>query len=396
MERLGVWEVVDIPKGHNLLNTVWIFCKKYNQDGVLSKFKAQLCAAGNFQVKGENYAKTYPPTGRPTSLCLLLAMGFSSKLDIHQMDVKNAFLNGKLEETIYLCAPAGLKISLGKCLHLLKSIYGLKQAPCMWYRELSSFFAAANFSPSEADPCLFVSNNADWKCWVHVYVDDMVIVSKDVDRFKKLILSRYLMEDLGPMRHLLGMKIDISGSSLRLSQDVYTKKILAQYGLSDCKSVLTPMIPNTCLVKATPEEITKFKLLGINYQQAIGLLNYLAVSTRPGILFTMLQLSQHLESPGIHHWMACVHLLRYLLGTVSRGITLDGSIAPVKVYADADYANEKDNTFSYVGYLAMLGDSLISWKAKKHKDSVLSSTTKAEYTAMYEGAREAVWLERLL
>jgi hypothetical protein len=266
----------------------------------------------------------------------------------------------------------------------------------VWYHELLSFFAAANFSPSDADPCLFVSNNADWKCWVHVYVDDMVIVSKDVDRFKKLILSQYLMEDLGPMRHLLGMKIDTSGSSLRLFQDVYTKKILAQFGLSDCKSILTPMVPNTCLVKATPEEITKFKLLGINYQQAIGLLNYLAVSTWPDISFMMSQLSQHLENLGIHHWMACVHLLCYLLGTVSRGITLGGSIAPVKVYADADYANEKDNTFSYVGYLAMLGDSLISWKAKKHKDSVLSSTTKAEYTAMYEGAREAVWLERLL
>ncbi|PLW08754.1 hypothetical protein PCANC_21880 [Puccinia coronata f. sp. avenae] len=396
MERLGVWEIVDIPKNHELLNTVWIFRKKYDQNGVLSKFKARLCAAGNFQVEGENYAETYAPTGRPTALRSLLAMGHSNGLQIHQMDVKNAFLNGKLEDTIYLRAPAGLTIPHGKCLHLLKSIYGLKQAPRVWYHELSSFFTSANFSPSDADPCLFVSNDANWKCWVHVYVDDMVIVSRDVNHFKELISSRYLMDDLGPMKHLLGMKIEPSGSGLKLSQDVYTKKILDKFGMSECKSVLTPMVPNTRLSKATPEEISKFRVLGINYRQAIGLLNYLAVSTRPDISFVMSQLSQHLENPGIQHWAACVHLLRYLSGSVSRGITLGGSIEPLKVYADADYANEKEDAFSYVGYLAMLGDSLISWKSKKHKESVSSSTTEAEYTAMYEGAREAVWLERLL
>jgi hypothetical protein len=218
MASLGVWEVVDIPKNHNLLSTVWILCKKYDKKGNLSKFKARLCAAGNFQVEGENYAETYAPTGCPTALQLLLATGFLHGLDIHHMDVKNAFLNGKLDETIYLCAPAGLTIPKGKCLHLLKSIYGLKQAPRVWYHELSSFFSSAGFSPSDAEPCLFVLDHPKWECWVHVYVDNMVIVSKDISRFKKLIASQYLMDDLGPLKHLLGMKIGTSDSSIHLSQ----------------------------------------------------------------------------------------------------------------------------------------------------------------------------------
>jgi hypothetical protein len=104
------------------------------------------------------------------------------------------------------------------------------------------------------------------------------------------------MEDLGPMKHLLGMKIKTSGSGLRVSQDIYTKKILEKFGMSDCKSVLTPMVPNTCLAKALSENITKFCLLGINYWQAIGLLNFLAVSTRTDISFSMSQISQHLEN----------------------------------------------------------------------------------------------------
>jgi hypothetical protein len=97
-------------------------------------------------------------------------MGISCELDIHQMDVKNTFLNGKLDKTIFLRAPAGLKIPKGKCLHLLKSIYSLKQAPWVWYHELSLFFTSAGFSPSKADPFLFVLDDAEWKCWVHIYV----------------------------------------------------------------------------------------------------------------------------------------------------------------------------------------------------------------------------------
>ena len=152
MARLGVWKIVDIPAGVELLNTVWIFRKKFDQDGNLSKYKARLCAAGNLQVEGVNYAETYAPTGRPTALRALLSMGVFHNFEIHQMDVKNAFLNGKLDETIYLRAPAGLSLPKGKCLLLVKSIYGLKQAPRVWHHELSSFFKSIQFSPSPADP----------------------------------------------------------------------------------------------------------------------------------------------------------------------------------------------------------------------------------------------------
>jgi hypothetical protein len=163
--------------------------QKSDKNGNLTNYKAQLCAAGNFQVKGINYNKTYATTGFPTALCALLSMGTLKGLEIHQMDIKNVFLSGKIDETIYLCAPAGLSIPLGKFLYLLNSIYGLKQAPRVWHHKLSQFFKSINFLPLPA--CPFVSNNPGWDCWVHVYIDNMVIVSKDVARFKQLVNARY-------------------------------------------------------------------------------------------------------------------------------------------------------------------------------------------------------------
>jgi hypothetical protein len=141
--------------------------------------------------------------------------------------------------------------------------------------------------------------------------------------------------------------------------------------------------------------MSEFQALGINYRRAIGLLNYLAVSTRPDISFAMSKLSQYLENPSSQHWAACIHLLRYLCGSSSRGITLGASIEPVKIFIDADHANDTINSYSYFSYLVLLGDSIVSWKSKKNP-SVSSSTTKAEYTALYEGGREAVWIKRLL
>jgi hypothetical protein len=112
MARLEVWRVVDIPPGESLLSTVWVFQKKFDENGKLSKYKARLCTASNFQVEGLNYAKTYAPTGWPTALWAPLSMGVAKNLDIHQMDVKNAFLNGNLDKTISLRAPAGLCLLL--------------------------------------------------------------------------------------------------------------------------------------------------------------------------------------------------------------------------------------------------------------------------------------------
>jgi hypothetical protein len=182
----------------------------------------------------------------------------------------------------------------------------------------------------------------------------MVIVSRDVHRFKELVSSQYLMEDLGLLKHLIGMKIKCIGNAIWLSQDVYVNEILATYGMLDVRTAETLSVPNTRLVPATNQERADFLKMGINYRRAVGLLNHLAVSTCPEILFAMSQLSQHLEDPRSQHWEACVHLLRYLANTQTRGINLGNSISPVKIFTNTNHANDKINSYSYFGYLVML------------------------------------------
>lgn len=156
------------------------------------------------------------------------------------------------------------------------------------------------------------------------------------------------------------------------------------------------MKPNTRLIKSSDVEHHSFLQLKINYREALGLLNYLSVSTRPDISFTVSQLSQHLEKPGIHHWKAVIHLLRYLAGTQTHGILLRGSdnLSEVDIYTDADFANCTDDRRSYSGYITTLAGSLLSWRAKKQQ-TVSTSTTEAEYRALFEGVQESVWLKYL-
>jgi hypothetical protein len=400
MDQAGVWNSVPIPPATSLLGTVWVFRKKTDAEGNVIKYKARLCAQGSRQTQGEDYNLTYAPTGRSAALRTALLIGLSKGFDIHQMDAKNAFLNGVLSEEIYLRTPAGVNLPANHCLKLIKSIYGLKQAPRVWYQALKDFFLSVKFNPSPADPCLFVSAVPGWECFVHVYVDDMVIISPDVDRFKKLISSKFRMEDLGEAQHLLGIKLDrFAPDRMFLSQKSYTAQILADYGMSDCRITSTPMVQNTRLVPASPADIEQFRRAGHDYRRALGLLNYLSVSTQPDISFTVSQLSQHFESPGMTHWNAVIHLLRYLRGTLNCGLLLDGSsmvnAQHVTIYTDADYANSTTDRKSYGGYISMIGSTLISWKSKK-QPTVSTSTTEAEYRALYDGVQEAVWINNLL
>ncbi|POW23147.1 hypothetical protein PSHT_00451 [Puccinia striiformis] len=250
-------------------------------------------------------------------------------------------------------------------------------------------------SAPRANPCLLRSLVEGWECFVHVYMDDMVVISNDVARFKSLISDRFVMDDLGPINSLLGMKIKHCDNHLTLSQEKYISSILEEYNLSTCRSVPTPMIPNTCLVEATQQEKDEFSKLQVNYRRAIGLVNWAAVATRPDIGFAVSQLSQHLENPGRLHWKAFIHLLRYLSGTKHYALTVGGGDNSISIYVDADFASCVDTCCSYSGYLVRWGNSLISWRARKQA-TVSTSTTEAEYKALYDGVQEAIWLRALL
>jgi hypothetical protein len=127
----GTWEITDLPAGCKPVGCKWIFRRKRRPDGTIEKYKARLVAKGFTQKKEEDYFDTYSPVARLPTICVLLALATAYKLLVHQMDVKTTFLNGELEEEIYMQQPEGfvVKGKESKVCRLIKSLYGLKQAP---------------------------------------------------------------------------------------------------------------------------------------------------------------------------------------------------------------------------------------------------------------------------
>lgn len=316
------------------------------------------------------------------------------------MDAVGAFLNGIPDEILYILPPKGYTCKLkgeNVVLKLNKSLYGLKQSPRCWYNQLKDFFSSVNFNPSLADPCFFISGDPKWRCGVYVHVDDLSIMGHNTQRFKDLINKRFEMEDMGDCTFFLGMRLerDRIKRTITLTQDKYIDAMLLEYGMEDCRTISTPMIPNTHLVPATQAEMVEFTNSGENYRRAVGLLNYLVLCTRPDLALVASQLAQFLENPGSLHWAAFKRVLRYLRHTRGKGITLGGGPLTLEAYSDSDYAGCPFTRRSITGYVMLIGDACVSWRARKQA-TVATSSTEAEYRAAYEATQEVVWLRQLL
>lgn len=397
---MGVFTEMELPTGAHALGTTWAFRRKTNEDDVVTKYKARLCAQGFSQIPGLDYNKTYAPTGRAASMRLALSVCESEDLEVRLMDAVGAFLNGIPEEVLYIKIPQGYSPkTTGKNIVLLlnRSLYGLKQSPRCWYNMVKDFFASINFKPSQSDPCLFISKDPAWRCFVHVHVDDMLVMGTDTQRFSTLIQQRFKMEDMGECSFYLGMRMerDRAARTITLTQDKYILNMLDEYGMTDCHPVSTPMVPGSYLTPATDVQHQEFLASGLNYNRAVGLLNYLVMCTRPDLAFTAGQLAQQLKKPSLDHWAAFKRVLRYLQGTHKNGLVLGGGPINLKVYADSDYAGCPVTRRSTTGYIAQVGGGCVSWRSRK-QTSVSTSSTEAEYRAAYEASQEAIWLRRVL
>ncbi|MBW0587002.1 hypothetical protein O181_126717 [Austropuccinia psidii MF-1] len=217
----GVIIETTLPRGSKPVGNSVQFKRKFDSNGKLIKNKIRICAQGFSQKYGIDYNDTFSPTGKFSSLRCLLAIAAHRSLEINHLDAVAAFLNPTLKEEIYMKIPNFLAMhSPGKVWHLRKPLYGLKQSSQYWHLELENLLKMIGLLPSKADPCLFICNNAEWECYVHIHVDDMTVASNKIQRFKSLIMSKFKMEDLGPANFVLGIKLiqDKTARKIFLSQ----------------------------------------------------------------------------------------------------------------------------------------------------------------------------------
>jgi hypothetical protein len=336
------------------------------------------------------------------------------------MDVETAFLNGTLKEEIYIVPPEGWPVEQGNVLKLNKALYGLKQSAREWNENLNAFLLSKGFRRSQVDSCIYTRRTDRGTVLIAVYVDDLLIAGDNIrliEDVKNLFKQQYKMQDMGPMEFVLGTEVtqNLEAKTIKLSQHRYTEDMLKKFEMWDVKPKPTPMQPNSLLTKSqcptTDEERTAME--SIPYREAVGSLLWLANGTRPDIAYAVGQCARFLSNPGKAHWDAVKHIMRYLKGTISIGITYDGKKEIItygftkgdlpivngklnpQIFADADYANDPDSRRSITGYTYLLAGAPISWQSRQQK-SVALSTMEAEYMAACAATQEAMWLRMLL
>ena len=201
-ERQKVWKLVPRPKGKTVIGTRWVFRNKLDEDGIVTRNKARLVAKGYSQQEGIDYDETYAPVARLEAIRMFLAFAPHSNFKVYQMDVKSAFLNGELEEEVYVEQPPGFENQdcLDFVYFLFKALYGLKQAPRTWYDTLSLFLLENGFTRGVIDKTLFHKMHNNDLILVQVYVDDIIFGSTNDNlckRFSKLMQSKYEMSMMG-------------------------------------------------------------------------------------------------------------------------------------------------------------------------------------------------------
>ena len=409
LEANGTWDVVELPPEKNAISSKWVYKTKYNPDGSIERYKSRLVILGYKQVHGIDFTETFAPVAKLTTVRALLAVIAIQNWYVCQMDVSNAFLNGDLDEVIYMKMPPGYngigsRISTTEphgwkedsklVCRLKKALYGLRQASRQWFSKLSFTLKAKDYVQSKADYSLF-SRTDDGKITVIlVYVDDILIAGdsmNEIDGLKKMLSQNFHMKDLGTPRYFLGLEIDRSQSGFFVSQKKYTNDLLKEFGMADAVPLKLPMDAH---MKLTPDKGDKLVDV-VPYQRLVGKLIYLTI-TRPDIAFAVHILTQFMQQPTTVHMQAGKRLLRYLAGNPGQGILLAStSAAQLTAYCDSDWASCPMTRKSTSGFCILLGSSPLSWKTKK-QSLVARSTAESEYRAMALTACEITWLTALL
>ena len=424
-KKFKTWSLVLRSKaaGRKVLTTKWIFLEKKVVDGKgksTSYPKARNVVRGFEQVQGVDYEETFAPVVKYTSIRTVCAYVAEEDLELHQMDAKTAFLNGEIDEEIFIEIPEGVEIETSELAEsgldsnlnngeldlvckLNKSMYGTKQAPRCWNKKIDSVLSGElGYKRSEGDPCLYVKRTRTDVMMVALYVDDLLLAATTTDQIewmKKRLAERFEMKDLGEARVCLGLEITRvrKDKKLYLTQESYMEMILGRFGMCESKPAPTPIeearSPETRLEIVSDDDE---KATGVPYREVIGSLMYLMIATRPDICYAVGKLSKFCEDPQQKHWIAAKRVLRYVNGTKSMGLCYNGSKhTTVYGYSDSDWAGDINDRKSTSGYAFLMAGSAVSWSSKK-QSIIATSTCEAEYVALSMACKEAIWLRRLL
>ena len=400
------FEYVERERGKKVIPVHWIYSVKVDEHGNVIRYKARLVAQGCRQVLGVDVDEVFAPTSSFGARRVLLAKAAQENLEVHQVDIKTAFLNGDLEEEVYVTQPPGFENGGPQVCRLRKALYGLKQAPRAWYQTLDGVLEKHGFSACMSDAGIYVTKDSTDPMYLVLFVDDMLIMCKNLEKvlaFKKTIAHEFAIHDLGEVMDFLGCHIvrDREKRVMYMSSVGKIDALVEKFGLSgDTRPVETPMsksfLPTVRTAESGEADGSGMPLEpGHRYCELIGSLLYLANTTRPDIAQAVGVLSRYRGTPTTSHMNEALRLLRYLKGTREYTLRLGGDHIPLEGFVDADYAGDLDTRASTTGFVFKAYGGSVVWGSKKQTGTA-TSTVEAEFRAASHAVKEAIWLRGLL
>jgi hypothetical protein len=399
------WSIVDKATATTkILPGTWTLRRKRHPDGTVKSLKARWCVRGDLQ---EPVADTFAPVVLWSTIRLVLYFALFFDLKTRCIDFSNAFVQADLHDDIFVHLPRGFHSNTtdNVCLKLQKSLYGISQAPKLWFEHLKAKLLKRGFTQSRLDPCLFYSTHV----LLVVFVDDIILAGKDPTAFDLLIADLQAdseLTDEGELTTFLGIQVTRSAPELTprtftLTQPGLTTRIITALGLLDGNPKWTP---TTQAALGSDPDGPPFLPADWDYRSVIGMLLYLSNNSRPDIAFAVHQCARFSHAPKQSHALAVKSIGRYLLRTPTEGLILQpsGDLA-IDCYVDADFAGlwsyEHDQNplcvKSRTGYLITIGGCPLTWCSKLQTEIALS-TMEAEYIALSQSMRELIPLRSLV
>ncbi|GJU26909.1 putative ribonuclease H-like domain-containing protein [Tanacetum coccineum] len=392
----NVWVLVDLPEGKYAIGTKWILKNKRDTRGIVVRNKARLVAQGHRQEEGIDYDEVFALVARIEAIRLFLA--FSSYLGfmVYQMDVKSAFLYGRIDEEVYVTQPKGSVDPQHpkKVYKVVKALYGLHQAPRAWYATLSTFLLKHGYRNGTIDKTLFLKKHKRDIILVQVYVDDIIFGSTKqawCDEFEALMKGQFEMSAMGELTLFLGLQVQQIPDGIFINQEKYVQEILKKFDLECVRTATTPYEAPKPKSKNEPDSPVNVHL----YRSMIGSLMYLTAS-RPDIMFAVSACSRNQVTPTTSNLEAVKKIFKYLKGQPKLGLWYPReSPFVLEAYSDSDYARANKDRKSTTGGCQFLGRRLISWQCKK-QTIVATSSTEAEYVAAANCCGQVLWIQNQL
>ncbi|KAG8479467.1 hypothetical protein CXB51_029912 [Gossypium anomalum] len=332
-----------LPAGRQTVGCKWIFKVKRNSDGSVARYKDRLVVKGYLQEARVDFQETFSPVVKPTTIRLVLAFAVSLGWSLRQVDINNAFLNGDLQEDIYMVQPPGFE-QLGPDGQQLK------------------FILEAKFQASKADSSLFIQNSGSQLIYVLVYVDDIVVTgtnSSAIDKFVTELHDRFSLKDLGRLNYFLRIQVTYSSTGIFLSQQKHIQDLLCRASMDKLNSSPTHMVSTCHLSNHEGSPIEDEHL----FRSIVGALQYVII-IRPDIAFAVNKFTR------------------------SSKFLLEG-------YSDASWGSDSDDRRSTSGFCVFFGGNLVSWSSRKQQ-VVSRSTAEAEYRSLAHVTAEMIWIQSLL